>query len=702
MSSTTGSRTAIIAALLSFSLGTFAILVIRFVSTSSATSDELIHLPAGYTYLRYHDYRMDPEHPPLIKKLAALPLLFRPVRIPQLDVDNALLPGAAVTTTSLRLKRSWALGLVYDEAESLFGHALLYGVGDETTQRFRGDLPHFDAMMVPTTVPLTRADFVNDADDLLFWGRVPILVLGAGVGLFVFLWARNLFGLAGAVLPTALFCFEPNFIAHSGLVTTDIGVTLFMFGTLYFLWRAFRCLNILNVIATSIFVGLALASKFSALLLVPIFVLLAFWKIIVSGPWKVSWRPDRPLIRRPEKALAVVGFFACAAVISYAVLWAMYDFRFCPVKDLDRAAGNEKTMSDYLSAEFTATFLQHPPGYFPTESAIKRLAAVKQLARNRHADSSPAELSSAIAAGHLDPVGKLLLFANQHRLLPDAYVYGAVHVASGLVQSNAFLRGRYSSTGFGGTYFLWTFLLKTPVVTMILIIAGLIWLLRDWKESRAWAPFLLIPVAVYLGVALGSNMNIGHRHLLPIFPFLFVMSGALTARWEQWQPKVRFLTATIALALIAASSSFVFRPFCTVYPHYLAYFNEFAGGPPNGYKSLVDSNLDWGQDLKGLKTGLAEAGIDETAPLYLCYFGEADPRYYGIPHINLAGGYPYEPQVSPLELRSPCYLAISATNLQGLFFPPELRDQYSELLKGATLVTTIGYSIFVYSVPKRD
>ena len=674
--------------------------MIRFVSASSATSDEVIHLPAGYSYLRYHDYRMNPEHPPLIKKLAALPLFFRPVRIPQLDVDDELLPREGMTTTSLRLKQYWALGLVNHGAEDGFGHALLYGIGDATAQQFANDVPHFDSINVPTTVALTKADFVNDSDDLLFWGRMPILLLGTVIGVFVFAWARNLFGLTGAVLPTALFCFEPNFIAHSGLVTTDIGVTLFMFGALYFLWRAFRCFSLLNVIATAIFVGLALASKFSAVLLVPMFVLLGLAKIVTSAPWAVSWRPGRPLIRRSEKAIAVLGFFGCTAVISYTVVWAMYDFRFCPVKDANRAARNEATVSDELPPEFKATFPQHPPGYFPTETEIKRQAAIKQLVRNGNADPSPAEISSATAAGQLGPVGKLLLFMNQHRLLPDAYVYGATDAASGLVHSNAFLRGQFSSTGFR-TFFLWTFLLKTPVVTMILIIAALIWVLRNRRESRAWAPFILIPVAVYWGFALASNFNIGHRHLLPIYPFLFVMCGALTARWERWRPKVRVLTATIALSLIAISSSFVFRPFCTVYPHYLAYFNELAGGPPNGYKSLVDSNLDWGQDLKGLKTGLAEAGIEETAPLYLCYSGAADPRYYGIRHINLPGGYLFEPQVNTLDLRTPCYLAISATNLQGALFGPEFRDQYSELLKDANLVTTIGYSIFVYSVPKR-
>src|SRR5206468_11204129 len=118
--------------------------------------------------------------------------------------------------------------------------------------------------------------------------------------------------------------------------------------------------------------------------------------------------------------------------------------------------------------------------------------------------------------------------------------------------------------------------------------------------------------------------------------------GGLAVEWGKLRSERKTGIAAGAILGIVISSSVVFAPPwrpTLVYPHYLAYFNELAGGPRNGYKRLVDSNLDWGQDLKGLKRWADEKRLDATHPLYLSYFGTADPRYYQIPHINLPGGY---------------------------------------------------------------
>jgi hypothetical protein len=131
-----------------------------------------------------------------------------------------------------------------------------------------------------------------------------------------------------------------------------------------------------------------------------------------------------------------------------------------------------------------------------------------------------------------------------------------------------------------------------------------------------------------------------------------------------------------------------------VAPHYLAYFNELAGGPRNGYKCLVDSNLDWGQDLKHLRRWLDQRQI--TDPVNLCYFGTADPRREQICHLNMPGGYFFEPVMPLTVARTPGYVIISATHLQGAYMPPELIAAWREFLKNATLVDTVGYSLFIY------
>jgi len=99
-------------------------------------------------------------------------------------------------------------------------------------------------------------------------------------------------------------------------------------------------------------------------------------------------------------------------------------------------------------------------------------------------------------------------------------------------------------------------------------------------------------------------------------------------------------------------------------PDYLTYFNQLAGGPKNGYKHLVDSSLDWGQDLPALKTWLDQhPNQSATGRLYLAYFGTALPRYYGIE----ATGLPFDSSADKLPAFEPGTYCISATTLQHVY-----------------------------------
>jgi hypothetical protein len=175
--------------------------------------------------------------------------------------------------------------------------------------------------------------------------------------------------------------------------------------------------------------------------------------------------------------------------------------------------------------------------------------------------------------------------------LPYAYMQGLDMVSrDSRVRYWTYLRGRYSDTGFR-SYFLWAFLLKVPIATQLLLLLAL----GLWASGRLRAPgaeaFLLVPVAfLLLYFSLFFRLGIGIRYLLPAFPFLFVFAGRVAAfrpsgRWARWQPAV---VGALLLWLAAASSS--------VHPQYISYFNEIAGGPANGWRWLLDSNIDWGQD----------------------------------------------------------------------------------------------------------
>jgi len=238
------------------------------------------------------------------------------------------------------------------------------------------------------------------------------------------------------------------------------------------------------------------------------------------------------------------------------------------------------------------------------------------------------------------------------------------------------------------------------------------------RKGLSWPSdlgFLVIPVAVYFAMAVMTNMNIGHRHLLPIYPFLYVAAGLLGTEISRIAD-VGWRTASqlVGIALVAVSSSVVFYPVWRpqlVFPHYLSYFNELAGGPVNGWRSLVDSNIDWGQDLKSLKRWLDEAQLAK--PIYLCYFGTADPRYYQIIHVpapKALGGYPgtsaAPASADPISdfvngLQGGDYLAISVHNMIGPQLPPSARQVWKRILERCTLVDRIGYSILIFRLNEK-
>jgi 4-amino-4-deoxy-L-arabinose transferase-like glycosyltransferase len=268
----------------------------------------------------------------------------------------------------------------------------------------------------------------------------------------------------------------------------------------------------------------------------------------------------------------------------------------------------------------------------------------------------------------------------------SGYLEGLEEVRLRLSKGNpTFLLGQYSATGWW-YFFPVVFALKTPLPTLILIAAGLVQILRgrEWRN----AAFLLIPVIVYFGMTIVSPIDIGYRHLLPVLPLLLIVASRAA-------PSRQNLKAWPTLVMAALVLWLVFET-VRVAPHYLAYFNEAAGGPSNGYEVLTDSNLDWGQDLNGLRDYLNRNGIDS---VNLSYFGSTPPEAYGIKYVSLIS-YPSHMFATAHDLRMllhppPGVYAISATNLQGVMFPDH---HFFEWFKDQPPDAVIGHTIFVYVV----
>lgn len=271
------------------------------------------------------------------------------------------------------------------------------------------------------------------------------------------------------------------------------------------------------------------------------------------------------------------------------------------------------------------------------------------------------------------------------------------------VSTPSFLLGQYSDQGWW-YYFPVAFLLKTPLPTLILLVwAGVMWLrknltgFRNLSGLQRWtrvvdAAALLIPPLGYFTIALTSSINLGYRHLLPILPFLYVfIATTLTPFAIRHSPLVTRRLAFFLLPLWLTLATLF------IYPHFLSFFNVLAGGPDNGWKYLVDSNIDWGQDLPGLKEWMDENGVEQ---IWLSYFGEARPHYYGISYTGLDSFPPrlMNPQARPFYPADPApgFYAVSASNLQGVLFQDHDRLAW---FREREPIAKVGYSIFIYEVP---
>jgi hypothetical protein len=269
--------------------------------------------------------------------------------------------------------------------------------------------------------------------------------------------------------------------------------------------------------------------------------------------------------------------------------------------------------------------------------------------------------------------------------IPGYYYARGVHVLLRDMKGghNNYLMGKSSTRG-SWMYFPVAFLVKTPVamLTLIVLCIGLIvqMLYRKTPIPVIWILLAIPPIGYFL-VSLTSSMNIGERHLLPIYPFLFILTSAILLRERRpiFDRVANFVAILFGMVMVLESAS--------IHPDYLAFFNVLAGGPQNGPHYLIDSNLDWGQDLKKLRNWTRR---HPGSPLCLSYFGRADPEYYGIHYKKL------ESMVNLDEVvNADCVVAVSAHHLFGS------DTEMFRSLRDVMPDDRIGYSIYVYDLRKN-
>lgn len=246
---------------------------------------------------------------------------------------------------------------------------------------------------------------------------------------------------------------------------------------------------------------------------------------------------------------------------------------------------------------------------------------------------------------------------------------------------SSFALGRYTLEGVWW-YFPAALALKTPLAVLAAAAAGAWLAVRNFRKDYLW---LLLPPAVYFAVSLTAKVQIGYRHIMPVMPFLAVLAGLALARLLEVRRGGWLAGGVLALTLLSVARA---------HPFHLAYFNELAGGPAGGYKYFVDSNLDWGQDIKTLAAWLKGRG---NPPVIFSYFGVARPESYGIGYapLGVVTNAPLEGTGADVCAMKEALLAVSATNLQGTYFPDKATFAW---LKARRPVFTAGYSIFLYDL----
>jgi hypothetical protein len=279
----------------------------------------------------------------------------------------------------------------------------------------------------------------------------------------------------------------------------------------------------------------------------------------------------------------------------------------------------------------------------------------------------------------------LALFARLH-LLPQSYLYGFGHV---LIQSkafNSFLLGTIYPHPVW-FYFPVAMLIKSTLTFLVLFgISTWVFATGRLRKPRE-VLYLAIPAAIYMIFAMAGGMNIGVRHVLPIYVFLSIAIAGVA--WALIERDRRWMYAIVALLVFQAAS--VLHAF----PAYVAYANEAFGGPGNVHKYLSDSSSDWGQQLKDVKHYVDQHGIKNC---WFAYFGEGvvDDSYYGIPCrplITADSLYFDPPHDVPPEIDGP--VLMSAGVLSGFEFGPGALNPY-EQFKQLKPVAVIDYGVFVF------
>ncbi len=448
-------------------------------------------------------------------------------------------------------------------------------------------------------------------------GRLMIGLLNIMTGLLILFTAKRFFGRVPALCSFALYAFFPLFLSNGTLTTADMAATFAFFISCAAYGALLRRITIPRLLAAAGASLLLCISKFSAVLLGPAVLVMILYMLVFRTRLEVALPFQTAKYRSAGRKLAAYALsLTVIGLIVWGAIWAVYFFRFDMYHDEANPVRKEALQ------------------YYVGDSFVQK-------------------------AGE---------FAAEHKLLPEGFVYGFLYTYYHSMERWSFLNGKVSMTGFR-SYFPQAFLMKTPPPIILAIVIGVILCAYSMRtrlgrcRMACIMPFLVF-AGIYLVTALNSHLNIGFRHLMPAFPGLFLIcAGGFRQLHLNSKRLVRIIPPLLAVycALEAARTGSA----------QLSYFSPFYGGSREGFRHLVDSSLDWGQDFDRIRSGLEKNGVatDGSDKVFIAYFGsnllDMPRRFpYRIVTVSMCG----QMDKNFYELTDGVY-CISATVLQGIDIP---------------------------------
>lgn len=537
--------------------------------TDAPIMDELAHIPAGYGYAHQLDYRLNPEHPPLIKALAMLPV--------QMFV-NPIFPVANPAWTTA-VNGQWDMGA-----------AFLYNSG-------------------------------NNANAIAQTARVMPMLITILLIILIYFVARRMIGKMWALLPAFLFAFDPNVLAHGHYVTTDVGAAFGILLTIFFFSKYIEAPTTKHLWYAGLAFGIAQLCKFSTPLLVPLFIflVLVLWLRNLAAHWSVTDNSRRArifffdLCRRAWKLILI---FAIGYII---VVYPVY-FLFTAGEPIARqVADTQQILSSFATGPTPAGQLCHGMRCLAdldlamvknpvTRPAAQYMLGILMVLQRADGGNTIYFLGQVRLAGGWiyfpvlfllkEPIPTLIIvllalilalwWTIKNSLNRAGRV--AMRMKDRIINYLTHHFAEFSMASFVVLY--WGYSMHSPLniglrhlmptIPLIFILAAV-----AWKKWIMW-----------LDLSSGNIAAIARSFALSIVKYIFLI----------------LLLAWLVLETIFAA------------PYFLSYFNEIGGGTWGGYHFVADSNYDWGQDLLRLQSFVnAHPEIDKIG---VDYFGGGNPHYY--------------------------------------------------------------------------